>query len=108
MATTKTDSKPKKTGIPADKLEDAVEVIEKPEETVEPEAVEPIPAPKRVGHGYVDCNRLNIREGAGLDCPILMTVVKGTKLTVTDDLGEWLELAIAGTKAYCMAEYVKF
>ena len=101
MATTKTTSRPKKTEIPTDKLEEVIEAADI-------EAVEPVSTPKRVGNGFVDCDRLNIRKGMGLDCLVLTILEKDSPLTVTDDFGEWLELDFMGEKAYCMSEFVRF
>lgn len=51
---------------------------------------------------------LNLREGAGGDSPVLLTMPKGTEVTVLEDSrGEWIKVRLSsGKEGYCSKAYL--
>lgn len=54
----------------------------------------------------VTADELNVREDAGTDSTILARVSNGEKLTVEEELDEWVRVAINGHVGYLYKEYV--
>jgi murein DD-endopeptidase MepM/ murein hydrolase activator NlpD len=51
---------------------------------------------------------LNLRQGPGLDQPVIVVLTQGTQLGVARDLGEWLEVrAPDGTSGYVSKQFVE-
>lgn len=50
---------------------------------------------------------LNLRSGAGTNFAILLTIPKGTKLTVEAQEGSWAQVTYAGRKGYVAADYLE-
>lgn len=57
--------------------------------------------------GTVTANLLNIRSGARVDRPLVTSVVKGTKVTLLDILGDWYKVRLAnGTVGWAIKTYI--
>lgn len=55
----------------------------------------------------VTASSLNIRSGARADRPLVTTVVKGTKLTLLDSIGDWYKVRLTnGTVGWAIKTYI--
>src|SRR5215207_4825318 len=51
---------------------------------------------------------LNLRQGPGLDKPVIVVLTQGTQLGVVRDLGEWLEVRTPdGTSGFVSKQFVQ-
>ncbi len=57
--------------------------------------------------GTVNAVSLNIRAGARTDRPIVTKLVKGTKVTIVSQLGDWYKVRLAdGSVGWCVKTYI--
>ena len=57
--------------------------------------------------GTVTATHLNIRSGARVDRPLVTSVVKGTKVTLLDSLGEWYRVKLTnGVVGWAVKTYI--
>jgi len=57
--------------------------------------------------GEVTTTTLNVRSGAGVEKSILFTLVQGAKITVLEQLGDWLRITVSNQTGFVSAQYVK-
>ena len=55
----------------------------------------------------VTCDLLKVREEASLDAEVVMTVAKGEKLDVVEELDGWVKVDLDGQEVYVSGEYVE-
>lgn len=58
-----------------------------------PEAADPLPASIDPVAGTVNATRVNVRAGAGTKYEIVVTLSRGTALTIYEKQGDWLKIA---------------
>ena len=55
----------------------------------------------------VTCDSLKVREEANLDAEVIMTVAKGERLDVIEEMDGWVKVEVDGQELYVSAEYVE-
>lgn len=55
---------------------------------------------------YVNVDRLNFREGAGMDKKIYTVLTKGTKLEFIEESGNWVKVKVNNTTGYVHSKYI--
>ena len=55
----------------------------------------------------VTCDSLKVREEANLDAEVIMTVAKGERLDVIEEMDGWVKVEVDGQELYVSGEYVE-
>ncbi len=55
----------------------------------------------------VTCDSLKVRAEASLDAEVIMTVAKGERLIVVEEMEEWVKVDLDGEEVYVASEYVE-
>lgn len=70
---------------------------------------EPIAEFKNEIVGMVECDKLNVRKGPGVENDIVCVINKGTKVEITNEPDEdWYEIyTVSGIEGFCMKKFIK-
>jgi len=93
-----------------------VDVVEEVNEAVVEPVAEPVKkAPKKAekvptAGVVVDCDSLNVRDGAAPDAMAICQINKGNEVEIiaAESTGEWFKIkTTAGVKGFCMKKYIE-